>query len=766
MEGGSSYIILDLKNKTSFKCYPYKVVEKKVYEYQCVFPLFPKDLFSAIKNDFFNISYKVRNRKFILRIKPKKESKLFPLPPAIYEKSVIEANFPEKSKHWIIVGYENKLPFLDKEKHFAQMLSFPIDWKDFALPSVGAVDLNGDPVFIKSNRDVERFIAIKEAFNSGKYSIAYDLAQEAREIHPKSIFETDFLRYEIKSLAAQDMKENAEKIIELGKQFIKQYTSDEYLPEVLLILARVHSAMGFVSDASYFFDRLIHEHPGTKYANLGRIYLADQLYISGKMKEAMKLYLEALYDAKDLEVASLAAYKLTVRYFDQGKTKKAVLYFKKLWDKNPEFLLKDVEDAHAMAGQLALKNHYDLAIDINRALLKKVKKLNSLYEESLYEIAKWYDNSGKFKEALQWYKRYLDEYPFGSFSDEAKEKVDALFIAGNDVNATEALKKYDELIKSYAGDSIAQKALVAKLKVLFKLNRFDEIMEMKPDIDDLKDDRLKLEAQDIVKKVVDIKFKEAVKSNSCEKALYQIDTYGIDPSSSYDKFLYSCFIEYVKYDKAVAIAKKHLQDKDIDKRVLWLCRIVHLLRKQEKSIEAYRALQDLDALLSINKNFVCKTYEWDKLWILYSMNRYIDYFAWIKKLLKKYPSDIRLAEYLRKGAEAAQKSNDTIQQLWMLEKLIELQNRVKIHPYSPWVEFEMIKLYKILKKPKKALKIAESLKDISLEKRQKSRWLYQLGELYMQTGDRKKAKDAFEKCRKITIDTPWKQLCEDALSFE
>ena len=766
MEGGTSYAILDIKENIPFHCYPHKVVEGHVNEYRCTLPLIPKDIFSEIKSDFFNIFYEVKKSNFTLKILPIKESKLFPLPSSIYENSIIEANFPKKSKHWIIVGYEKDLPFLGDREYFSEKLSFPIDWRDFALPSIGAVDLNGDPVFIKNNRDVERFIAIKEAFNAGKYSKAYDMAKEANEIHQKSIFKTDFLRYEIKSLAAMDMKENADRIIELGKQFIRRYTSDEYLPEVLLILARVHSALGFVSDANYFFDRLIHEHSGTKYANLGRIYLADQLYMGSKIKDAIKLYLEALYDAKDLEVASLAAYKLSIRYLDQGKIDKAVFYLKKLWEKNPEFLLRDVEDAHQIAQQLASRDSYELAIKINQALLSKVKKLNTIYEETLYEIAEWYNAKGKFKEALHWYQRYLKEFPFGRYSDKAKEKVDALFVDGNDVNVTEVLKKYDELIKAYAGNQIGEKALVAKLKVLFKLNRFNDMMKLRPDVDKIGDDKLKEEALRVLNRVIEFKFEEAVKSNSCKDALYQIDKNSFNPSGKYDEFLFSCYSEYAKYDNAIEIAKKHLKEKNLKQRVLWLCRIVHLLRKKESVIESYKALKDLDTLLSIDKNLVCKTHDWDKAWILYEMEHYSEYIAWIKILLKKYPKEIKITEYLRKGVEIAKKSGDTIQQLWMLEKLIEFQNRIKVHPYSPWAEFEAIKLFKELKKPKKALKIAESLNGIKLDKKQKPRWLYQLGELYMQTGDSKKAKETFKECIKVNVKTPWKELCKDALSLE
>jgi len=79
MESGSAYTILDLKDNISFKCYPQKVVENYIKEYRCVLPLVPKDLFSIVKTDFFNISYEVKKRKFILKIVPKKRVQAFPL---------------------------------------------------------------------------------------------------------------------------------------------------------------------------------------------------------------------------------------------------------------------------------------------------------------------------------------------------------------------------------------------------------------------------------------------------------------------------------------------------------------------------------------------------------------------------------------------------------------------------------------------------------------------------------------------------------------
>ncbi|RTZ93223.1 MAG: hypothetical protein DSY93_00030, partial [SAR324 cluster bacterium] len=76
------------------------------------------------------------------------------------------------------------------------------------MVSHGRNKLNIKPVFLRDNRDVETFIEIKKAFENGKYSKAYDLATDAMEQYPSSIFGSDFLRYRLKALVQMDMKEH------------------------------------------------------------------------------------------------------------------------------------------------------------------------------------------------------------------------------------------------------------------------------------------------------------------------------------------------------------------------------------------------------------------------------------------------------------------------------------------------------------------------------------------------------------------------------
>ena len=802
VEGGFVYVILDLKDEVVFECYSHEVKEGRTLEYRCLFPLALRRLFKLVRNDFFNISYEFTDKKFVLKVKPLKKSKMFPLPPIIHEKSKIDKKIKGKSKHWIIIGYEDRLPFIEEEKVFYDSLSFPIDWKKFACLSVGAVDISGNPVFMEKNRDIERFITIKKAFKNEKYDDVVELVDGAFRLYPNSVFSVDFLRYKIKALSKIDMRENADEIIKLGKSYLKNYPQDDGVAEVLLIMARVHNAIEFISDANYFYDRLIHEYKDSKYANLGKIYLADQFFSTGKIKEAMKLYDDALYNARDLEVASLAAYKLMVRNLDIGKLKSAIYYLEKLWKKNPNFILKDNEDAHKIAQDLAQKKEYHYAIEINKGILKNIKKLAEFYENTLYEIAKWSKEKEDIEDALTWYRRYMKEFPYGKYSDTAKVEIDSLFLKVGEKNATLALKKYDEMIKKYkdSDSELSQKAFVLKLQLMLKLKMYDGIIKLKDKIVKLeneeatklykdalvakieslyKDNRYEdiLKQKEVIKKIDSEKayavlknsyleeLKSKIKSKKCEEIVLFVKKHNEFDSSRYDDIIFNCYKQFSNYKDALKISKKYLNVKDPKSRVRWLCDGVHIFAKLENFASGYKALKDLEALLQIYKNIECKTYNYDKADILYGFNDYANFLIWIKELYKEDPGDIKLCEYLKKSAELSEKNQDSIELLWSLKELMNLQNKKGVHSYSPWVEFKLARIYKSSNKHKEAIEVYESLKDLKLSSSDKARWLYEYGELLLRGGKTAEANNKFKECVDIKDDSPWKRLCSDALSI-
>ena len=765
IENNAPFAVLHIQDKKPFTCRVFYGERGEPTLYQCDFDQMPESGLKPVKSEFFKIDFKTATGRFSLRVVPRKRSFIQLLPPPVHERPIMPAKRSERSRHWIVVGYEEMPPYLGRAEKHDEGLAFPLDLKSYAIPTIGAVDINGEPVFMKDNRDIETFMAIKEAFKAKKYKKAYDLASEALELYPHSIFASDFLRYRIKALVQENMKENADEIIKLGKIYIKRYASDEYLPEVLLLLARVYSATGFISDANYFFNRLIHEHKDTKYANLGLIYLGDQLYINGKVKEATKLYLDAYYNARDLDVASLAAYKLGVRYLDRGRTKEAVKYLSKIWEKNREFLLKDKEDAHSIARQLAARQAYELAIEIDKALLKKLKKLDEMYEEVLFEIAEWYDEKGDIKEAIAWYRRYLDEFAYGTYSDKAKKNLDELFIVSHDTNSSEALARYETLIKEYKDTPIADKALAAKMKLLVAEKKYDEALLLGEAVESIADPKAKEMAKEALKEAAWEAFRKAVEEKECKRAITMVEKYGVTPPEKYDVFLYECYVIYAEYQKALKIVERHLHDRPVDERAEWLCRAanVHVLRESYK--KALDAAEELRTLVKrpLKK---CPSLQWYEVKALHALGRYAEEMKLIREMAKRYGTDMRLAEIYRMGYEAAKREQDELQRVWLLKRLIDLQNSKKSHPYSPWAEFELMRLLKAQKAYKEALKIAESMRELDLKGERAARWRYETALLYRLVGDDRRAVENFKACAQMRRGGAWKKLCEEALTLE
>ncbi len=770
LENRHEYAILHIRNDNPFECETKYSITGEAELFLCKFDSSPSSRLVPIKSDFFVIEFIEHTENdssgaFSIRIIPKKRASINPLPPSIHEKPIVSQSIMKKSKHWIVIGYkEASPPYIGNGENIHERLSFPFDFKQYALPSIGAVDINGQPVFMKNNRDIELLISIKEAFSGRKYTKAYDLSKKAFEEYPDSVFASDFLRFQIKSLAMMDLKEHADEIIKLGKLFIKRYTSNEYLPEVLLILARVYSATGFVADANYFFDRLITEHRGTKYANLGMIYLGDMLYMNGKGKKAINYYLQAYYNAKDLNVASLAAYKLAIRNMEQGKHDEAFSYFEKIWKKNPDFLLRNIEDSYKITHELAREGHYDLAIDIAKALLKKLKKIDALYEQILFDIARWYDEKSDVDKAIQWYEKYLKSFPYGEHSDQVKKYLDELFVVSNDVNDSEALKKYTSLIDKYAGSEIADKALLAKLKIWLAQKRYKDILAAKEVVAKMTNEETKKRAKDVIALAANRLFAQSVKNGTCDKAIEAVENYGVQPDRAGDIFLIDCYIKYAHYNKAHKIIEKYLKKGSLKERGQWLCKDIDLLAAMNKYHEVLAAAQDLRTLLKEQAEKKCPTLLWDEVKAYDALGMYAKEMVLIHKMADLFKRDIRMAEVLRMGYNAAKKHGDAMQQLWLLQKLISLQNRLGAHPYSPWAEFEAIRVLKERKEYDRALRIALSMKKLPLKGEQKARWLYEQGVLFNLLNKKDASKKSFKECSKVKNSGAWGKLCVQALS--
>lgn len=766
VENAEPYAMMHIRSEEPFVCTFTTGESGEAETFTCLFDQGPLEEMNDVKNEFFTVAFSDHLGRFRMDGRFLQKGRLLKIPAPLSSRSVMPAQPAAMSDHWMAVGYKSVPPFLKEEEHDKASLDFPVDFSDYRFPSVGPVDLAGNPVQMRQTDDILLYTAMKNKFEHGKFESAYNDAQEGLERFSESIFLSDFLLYKIKSMMEMDLKEYSDTIIKDGKYFIRHYTSDEALPEVLLMLARVYSAMGFMSDANYFFDRLIKEHAGDRFANLGLIYLGDQLFATGQSSEALKRYEEALYAAKDLDVASLAAYKLGQRYFDIGKDQEGTSYFEKILAKNPEYLLKDFDEAYQTAKLLRTHDAFAPALKLELRLFGKLHKMDDLYEPVMYEIAQLYEKTDDAEEALAWYNRYIDTFPYGTYADDVRKALDRLFAYSQEQNRSKMLQVYDRLIDKYDTQTVGAQALLAKARLLLENNQSGEVLQMEPELEKLSGEEEKKTARQLLEEAAAKSFKHACRLQRCRDAVSVFERFSVQPDSQEEVFLFGCLSGFAAYDQAEQIAKGHLGDQSLRQRAAWSCRLMHLLVQKKAMAEALELSNDIETLeKSGMATDACPQKAWDLVPVYAGLNRYAELVGQIRRLAEAHADSLRMAPMYQLGAEAAKKESDRLQEIWMLERLIALQKRKESFVYSPQAEFGLMRLLKEEGKKQAALEIAKEMQGLSLAGEERAMWRYQLAQLYQQNGQKQEAVKQYEACSTSRDGGAWGGLCTDALKL-
>jgi len=720
------YEILTIYNKTPFFC------KEKKQKLICEFNKIPQTPVFKDESKFFRVIPSFKEKKFFITIDIKSNNyKVFSFEDNLYNKPLITPFKLKKAKKWIIIVNDE---FLEENN-----IGLNFYYKHAYYPYVGAIDENLRPVKDDKTQDVIKYFEILKAYKYGRDVI--DEIDDFVKKYPNSIFLSDILFLKLKIL---DKQNRSEEVVELAKQWIKKFAYSPKLPEVLLLLAKNYTKIGLLSNASYFYNRVITEYPNTKYAYLAMIYLADQLYTTGDEQKAFKLYEKALYSTKDIDVASLAALRLAQRYMDKGKIKKAIEYYEKIYKANKEFLLKDKKKAYELINRLAEEKIYDLAIKIGEDLLKKLKKLDDLYEPLLYRLAEWSYKAGKYELALKYINKYLNEFPYGDYSENVASLKDRVLFEVPESNLTKKLQYIDKVLNEYNNTITAQKALYEKIKILYKLKKYDEILKMENQIMQIPDSIFK-NKKEFIKKVAKEYAIELLKKNNCFKAIELVKKYHLNLKK--DEELYNCAMKIKDCKFASIITNKYLNSADDKIFIKWIKRKIEALwcMKDYKNV-----VVAVDDLCRVEKS--CHKYLMYKFFALWNLGKYKEALK-VAKELEKY-EDIKNADAYIKIVNWALENKDYLLAATYAKKIIDLQEKYKSYVYSPFVEFVYAKY---TKNKNEAIKI---LKD--LIKRVKGE---DLARAYYMLANLTKNKEYLEKCIKIKDSTLWRGLCKDALNL-
>lgn len=760
-EGHQSYSTLHISDKEKFLCQEIKDDFERVVQIVCAFSKVPTQKIQKVQNSFFSLESEVKKGTFFVIIKPFEKMKLFPVVFDLSkEQTLFDANV-EISNRWMVVGYKDKIPFFQEKPKNAHSLNLPFTSQEEKLPYVGSLDIKGNPVYMKRVGDVTDYLKIKKLYEEKNYEYALELLQDVMREYPDSLFRAELLFYEIKIYA--QLKAN-EKLIEIAKEYLRHYSSDENVAEVLSLIARAYDKTGMNSDADYFYDRLFSEHPTSLYAEWGSLYMAEKLEDNGDTKRAKGIYERVLKETQDGDVAADAAYKLSKILLSYGKIKEAATHIEKIALAKPEYFFQNKSGATEMMEEFADNSAYESAALIAKGLLAKMRKDEDGYEELLKNRGVWLSESEKKQEALAALNEYSEVFPDGSYLEDVKTAKDSLFFDiddTDDANVTAKMAQYDKLREEYPQDRIGEKALYEKAKLLLEQKMFKELLALETELLELD----KVEYGDVPEIIVDGAIgamQEALETKECNKVLQFASKYQIELSAQWDDGIYECAMKGADFALAKKMADRNLNSKELEQRKKWLYRYIKIDFATGNYSNVLEASKELVALLAKeNESEYKDVYRvvFDTYHRLENSQKMIESIAKVIEIYGENYIDIdRYAAVMAVGS--AKKDNNLITQFG--EKVLRIQKSSASYPQSPFVEFTLYEAYVQKEEFEKALEVIKLLDTQELPKSQRARQKYLLGNAFAKLWRDAEANKAYDEAIETDATSAWAGLAKSA----
>ena len=771
-ENKSFIYILHITDEKPFSCKK-KSISIDQDEYICKIKGKSEVNITPKKTKSLDLYIKYQNNFTLIVIKFKESVKVLNANTPLYKREIIANKSTKYAKHWIFIAHKDKLFLKSSEKKNG--INFPVDFLDELTPSVGALDLSGTPVsYLNNSKDINNYLSIKNDYNKKRYSFVILEAKKALKDYPNSIFVNDFMLYYIRAIykILQNNEESSntqdlsyDKLIKLGKKWIKKFPSNQNIPEVLFYIASSYQSLGQNSDAKYFFDILITEHPKNKYTKLGIIAFADNLYAKNQKQKAIKLYKDVLYSTKDINVASLAAKKLADIYIKTKQYKKAEVYFQKIISANADFLLSNHQKAYDLAMRLSRNDMNDIAAQILETLLPKLKREPDLRELVLKSLGDIYAKNKQYKKASFYYKKYISLYKYGNYIDEVKKGLDGMFFDIKEKNTTKLIKYYDKLINRYKAGAIYEKATILKAKTLLKEKRYKEALTILNNLEtSLKNKKM---VTKLINKASFLLANSSLIKNECIDAIRYINDYNLTVTS-HQKELANCYIQTYNYKKAISLSEKNLKSKNLSakKKLTWL-------DIEAKSLLLEHSYEKLglisDDILTLSKAFKINDFIYKalyyKFFALYGLKKYDLAMQSAQEIDKNFSSNFKNIEIYKKIIDLAKQRADDLMVAKYAKKILNLQEKYKSYPLSPQIEFEYIASLKRLNKNEEAIDILKKLSKRIKSPIILSRVYYELGAISIKLNNKSAAKSAFKNCIKAKGKNSWKTLCKENLSL-
>ena len=762
-ENGETYSTLHLISEEPVYCKKKLDEFEEIYEIECQFSSRYGNKLKSFSNSYFDVQVERDSRTTTIKIQPRYNSVVFS---SDYDIPTIQYFYPRKekefAKHWLVIGFKGtKIPYINsKYSYNPNRISFPVELKYKNTPFVGPLDVDGHPIKEEKSKDVSEYLNLKSEFAKGNYRDVLKMVHQILNKYPDTLFRPEIIIYQIRALFK--LKEY-QKIINIAKGFLRDYSSHEGVPEVLLYTAYVHSKLGFLAYAKYYFQRLFEEHKDSEFSNLGYVYYGDDRIYQGKRAEAIRYYKKALYSTKDKMIATKAAYRLGNVYLKSLKPDEAEFYLRKVVEGNPDYFNRKPEANYKLAKDLADFNKTIIASDIMKIILKG-KSFDVLddYENMLKDLAVWLDMSGRVEEAYQEYTRYLNTYAYGMYDKLIRTNRDKLLFKRGEKNVTKLFENYNKLIEEYGLDSeVGQQAIYEKAKLLHDTGEYSMVLELENDLE-----FAKKAFPDVENVIRDSAIKDAeIKLNNgdCGTAIAHIFKYNIELPHRNDMKLYRCAMKSGKYQLAEKLAKRNLEESN--QLLDWEYNYAQVLIKTSRYKKFLEVSDEVISLMESEGTDKYLNIYYDRFKAFDILEDNENILKTVQLLDKYFNGTYRNLQPFKRIVSIAKERKDYFMIEKYARKIMEIQRRLNSYVETPEIEILLITALKHQNKLEDVIDVANELLKRDIDSGAKARAYYELGTAYQSLGMDDKAKESFKKSYEADPNNSWGKLSKDYLEF-
>ncbi|MGE4295467.1 MAG: tetratricopeptide repeat protein [Campylobacterales bacterium] len=759
VEGKEPFVFITLEESTPFNCILTPPSLHQKGELDCTFDRVPAIRPKADKNGFFEITPLLQENRFGVKMRFLKKARVYPMESATLAKTpLVPADLNRKAKRWLVVGYEKTPPVLSGEE--ARGLGFPIELPDFDPPAVGPLDLTGAPVMNRSARDEgQEYAQVNAAYEAGNLPETLRLINRTLEAGKgRNLFLPEMLALKVKVL--DRLGESETELIEIAEPWVRAYTVHHELPEIMLILANNLMAIGRSSDALHYYNTLIREYPGNRFADLAEVYRGDRFATEGRVGEATASYEKVLFNSTDVPAASMAASRLAELAIKEDKLLKATELYGKILQGHPEFFLQNITRSRQLLEMMAEQKVFAPAAQLGEILLPKVETGTPEYEKALLELARWQRLGGFKQKAVETYRRYLKEYPFSAQKAVVEKEFDLLRFDLGHETAEENLAHFDRILERYPDDEAASRALYEKAKLLLQLGRYAEVKALLPALDGL-DESLFYDYRQQIRQMERTLLDSFLIREACADAVALIGERGIGLSLRSDETLYRCAHQERAYGLALEIADSNLKRTSKAQGIVWLERrmdVLHDMADYPRYIDAAERFLMMQRALR-------QPVEADRFYQLFGVyHRLRENPERMRELAAqvdyRFPKDPRNMDVYAAMIELSKRLGDTQMQYDFAKKLVNRHRILSVRTFTPESELDFADAAGRLGRKEEGILVLQTLLQNDLEPAVRARVLFALGELLQSDARPELAAAVFKRCADLPLqEDVWMDLC-------